>query len=664
MEKLGNKRNGLFIYILLISINVLIHILILFNTENLKGITILHFILSLLAFTYLATNIADFLYSMRPSVVKILSGKKLVNTLYYMNTYNVVKKNSKSLNVTISIPVYKEDNNVIFKTINDSIKAKESYLSKYKCNCNIVVSDDGIAHLLNNFIDKDIISSLINKSNLTDSELKVLERIKFYRNNNIGFVIRQKDNRKGLFKKASNLNCTFKLENCYYEGNVDINEIILLLDKDSGVPNDIISAVIPEFINDSHLAYVQCATDTININDNYYSKVVGKQNNDLFHNIWPTQALKGFFVPFVGHNAFIRKSSLEKINYFSENKVSEDFDAAIRMYEQGFHGKYFKVKGLEFSEYCSRIFYEEAIKQNRYIYGIFEMMFDGTIKLGKTRYYDIFYMILYFIAKLCIISTIPYTIFILLFYSSYNIGIICFGFFLIHISFIILPFIRKLLMYNIIDKKYLFSFKESFLLSISFVGHSFVSLTGFLLYITNKFRKNKKIFKPTSVDEINYSFKNGINIIINYIITNKSFLIVIFLCFTCIINLLLRNNLFIFFKLIYIYILSFIILFPVIFNPPLFYLRLNIKLVLRQFRYVLTSCAIIILFIFLSNLDISSNEIKNKDTISYIFIKCPNNYKDNLYLKNKYAFNNNTLYSVYIKNSNDNYCKYITKKEL
>ena len=659
-NRLGNKKNGLFLYIILIGLNILIHTLILFNTKELKGITILHFILSLLAFTYLATFIADFLYSIRPSVVKILNGKNKVNTLYYMNTTRKLKRGSKALSVTISIPVYKEENSVIFKTIKDSIIAKNTYFNKYKCSTNIIISDDGIAHLLNSEVNKEVIENLYNKDNKTPEEYKVIERIDFYRKNNIGFVIRQKDNRKGLFKKASNLNCTLKLENCYYEGDININEIILLLDKDSGVNKNIIESVIPEFTYDDKLAYVQCATNTININDNYYSKIVGKQNNDLFHNIWPVQALRGFFVPFVGHNAFIRKSALKEINYFSEDKVSEDFDAALKMNELGYHGKYFKVEGLEFTEYCSRIFSEEATKQNRYIYGIFEMMFDGTIKLGKTRWYDILYMILYFISKLCIISTIPYTIFILLFYSSYNIGIICCGFFLIHISFIILPFIRKLILYKLIDKEYLYSFKESFLLSISFVGHSFVSLTGFLLYITNKFRKIKKGFKPTSVDEIEYSFNNGIKIIGNYLNNNKSFLIVVVLCLICIFNLLLRDNLFIFFKLIYIYILNFIILFPVFFNPHLF---INKQVIIKTFRYSISSLIIILLLI--SNINISRNNLIDKKEFSYNYIKCPNNYQDNLLIKNKYAFDSNTIYKLDFKiTNNKNNCIYITKKEL
>jgi hypothetical protein len=121
-------------------------------------------------------------------------------------------------------------------------------------------------------------------------------------------------------------------EGGYAEGNIITNDIILLLDKDSGVKERIMEAVIPEFAADEKLAYVQCATSAVNLYDNYYSYAIGHQINNLFHNIWPCKALQGFFLPLVGHNVFLRKSLLEKSGLWAENRVSEDFDKAIHFY--------------------------------------------------------------------------------------------------------------------------------------------------------------------------------------------------------------------------------------------------------------------------------------------------------------------------------------------
>ncbi len=662
-ERLGNKKNGLFLYLFLIILNLFVHLFILFNENELKGITILHFFLSLLAFTYLACFIADFIWSIKPSVVKLFNGKKKINALYYMNTYQLLHKGEKLPSVTISIPLYKENNDVIFNTIKDSIKAKESYIKKYKTYCNIVVSDDGIASLLNQRVDQEKIEELIDiynhDGNLTAQEIQVIERIIFYRKNNIGFVIRPKDNRNGLFKKASNLNFTLNISKLvknneainfeyYMEGDIETQDIILLLDKDSGVPQNIIETVIPEFVNDKKLAYVQCATSIKNINDNFYTKIVGRQTNDLFQNIWPSQALRGFFVPLVGHNVFIRQAALEDINNWDENKVSEDFDAAIRLNALGYHGKYYQVEGMEFTEYCSRLFTEESSKQYRYIYGIFEMMFDGTIKLGKTRWYDVFYMILYFLSKLCIISTIPYTIFILLFYSSYNVGIICCGFAFCQIIFILLPFIRKIILYKYIKHDYLFSFKESILLAISFIGHSVASMNGFILYLTNKFRKRKKTFSATSVEKINYSINDSFNAIYQFILQNKSFLIVVLLSIICIVNLFLRSNLFIFFKFVYIYILVFIIISPIIFNIHLQKIMENFKWNFKLIRYVPATIIIIITILLSQNtigISESSHIISQKSVYYTINDKCfvfNKEYDNDLYKKYLINIKNNS----------------------
>ena len=56
---------------------------------------------------------------------------------------------------------------------------------------------------------------------------------------------------------------------------------------------------------------------------------------------------------------------------------------AIRFYAMGYHGKYAKIPGLEFTEYASTTFQEETGKQRRYAYGLFEMMFDGTVRIGR-----------------------------------------------------------------------------------------------------------------------------------------------------------------------------------------------------------------------------------------------------------------------------------------
>ncbi|NLY10052.1 MAG: hypothetical protein GXZ11_09250 [Tissierellia bacterium] len=382
---------------------------------------------------------------------------------------------------------------------------------------------------------------------LADNEVKAAQRIRFYRNNDISFVARPAKNRPGLFKKSSNLNYTLKLgeellmggslekiigedglfSEGYAEGDIITHEIILLLDKDLGVNEKIIEAIVPEFTIEDKLAYVQCATNAANIYDNYYSYATGHNVNNLFHNIWPCKALQGFFVPLVGHNVFLRKEILIKSGYWSEDKVSEDFDKAICFYNLGYHGKYAQLKGLEFTEYVSRTFTEETGKQHRYAYGLFEMIFDGTIVPKKSRKCDTFYMWVYFFSVINEALLLP-TVFIECYFG--NIHFLWAGFLFCNMCFILFPSIRGILMHRYQPKEHSEKIIHTTIIALSFVGHSFSMLSGMCRYLANKVKSNKKPFKSTSVDKYEDRFSDGVKSVGEFVINNKWFIMIVILC--------------------------------------------------------------------------------------------------------------------------------------
>lgn len=581
----------IFFYFVAIVVNILLHVFLFFR-HRLYGINILHFVVSFVAFMYAFCYIVDFLYSFFPSTLKLLRGKKEVNLPYYMNIYQKYVKKSELAKVTISIPVYLEDNNIIFQTLRDSLDAK-NYYRHQRGQANIVVSDDGIGILLQGMCDTKTINRMVRKykrapDSFSDETRKALERIVFYRENKIGFVVRPKTRRPGLFKKASNLNYTLRLgealktkslwrltkpgsgekfEGGYAEGDISTHEIILLLDKDSGVNKKIIKAIVPEFAHDDKLAYVQCSTEAKNIKENYFARLTGRQTNDLFHNVWPCQALKKFFVPLVGHNVFIRKSALEMIHLWSEHKVSEDFDAAIKFYARGYHGKYAQLEELNFSEYTSRTFIEETNKQYRYTYGLFEMMFSGTVQFKKTRKRDFFFLVLYILSKSTNMFMIPYTLFLA--YLG-EVDIMCYGYILCRLVFVLLPPLRKLIVRRKINRAYYFSLVESLFSALIHVGHSFAVFSGALRYLLRKIIKNRTVFAASPVDSIEYSFRKAMYLARQFVSQNKGFFIIYVLCLERIVYVLVFSNTTLFVKIVSAYILGGTILAPFI-CTPLFY---------------------------------------------------------------------------------------------
>ncbi len=589
-EALGNRSCGVWLYIVVLAVDAVAHAVLFFS----YGMTLqsaFRLFFSFIFFIYPLCYLADVLWSLHPSIRRILSGEIAINRKYYMNSVQKEITRSALLPVTISIPVYTESNDIIFNTFLKSLEAVSRYRAFSGAEANVVVSDDGLAPLLGGRCTKESIERVVcalreNDGSLTPKEQMAAERVLFYREHGIAFVARPAQNRAGLFKKASNLNYTLRLsrvapggvlsesefleggafEGGYAEGSVTVHEVILLLDKDSGIKDRIIEAVLPEFALDDKLAYVQCATKTDNLYENYYSSSTGHQTNNLFHNIWPCKALQGFFVPLVGHNVFLRKSILEKCGLWAEDRVSEDYDMAIRFYGMGYHGKYAQLRGVEFSESASRTFTEETNKQRRYAYGLFEMVFDGTISRKKARPCDIFYMLLYFCSV--VNQTLLFPTVLLENYFG-NIHLLWAGFLLCMVCFVVAPLFRSLITRRYQPEEHE-GIGHSLLISLSFLGHSYSVFIGSCRYLANKIKKIRRAFPSTNVDQLDYRFKDGVKILWQFFRKNPMFILISFLCLDRGIYLLTRKGLELATVFTYGYILFGIVLVPILLTPQIF----------------------------------------------------------------------------------------------
>ena len=590
-ESLGNTINGVLPHAVALSLNAAIHMTI-FVVYGAPVQQLWRFVLSFFFFIYPFSYVTDILWSLRPSVRGVLSGEILINRLHYMNAARREVEASQLLPVTVSIPVYLEENEVIFETVRQSLAAVASYREYSSREANVLVSEDGLAPLMGGKCGKEEVDSLLEAfrnapDTLTPEEKKAAQRILFYREQGVGFIARPAKGRAGLFKKASNLNYTMRYGDLtasglksagaeretdlfsqgYAEGDCRTHEIILLLDKDSGVTPGIIEAVTPEFALDDKLAYVQCATNAINLRENYYSRATGHQTNELFHFTWPCRALQGFFVPLVGHNVFVSKTILEKCGRWSENKVSEDFDMAIRVYGMGYHGKYAKIPGLEFTEYTSTTFQEETGKQRRYSYGLFEMIFDGTVRIGRTRSCDAFFMFLYFFSVINQILLLP-TVFFECYFG--NIHLLWAGFLICDAAFILLPWVRGLVMLRSIPREHCPGLPFTLEVAVSFVSHSLSVLSGSITWFLNKFKKKKKSFPSTKVGENDAGLRAGLRLIMGYIRGTWLFLPVCALCVDRAVYVVTRRGIGIESRIAYCFIFFSMVMAPILFTPPLF----------------------------------------------------------------------------------------------
>lgn len=214
-EALGNRICGVRLYVFILVFNAGTHItLFLIHEQSVQNF--FRLLLSFIFFIYPLYYAADTLWSLQPAVRSILSGKILINRKYYMNAVRKEVLCDALLPVTVSVPIYTESNEIIFKTLSESLAAVGRYREFSGKKANLVVSDDGLAPLLGGRCTKEKAEALVkailsDASALTANEKKAAERIIFYRKHNITFIARPAAGRAGLFKKASNLNFTLKL---------------------------------------------------------------------------------------------------------------------------------------------------------------------------------------------------------------------------------------------------------------------------------------------------------------------------------------------------------------------------------------------------------------------------------------------------------------------
>lgn len=293
--------------------------------------------------------------------------------------------------ITIQMPIYKESfYNVIIPSV-ESIKKAKDYYTKKGGICNIFINDDGY---------------------MTLSEEEKMERKKYYEENNIAWIARPKENRKGRFKKGSNMNYAINfskkyvdnllnstLENsnnalsktladynneCEAGGDLTIGDFILLVDSDTIVPESCLYDTIGEF-EDKNIAFTQhLTTPILEKEPNFWDKTICHFTRMIYELAFIQVTVGGDPSPLVGHNAIIRFEYLDEVayeennvkKYWNENTVCEDFDLSLRFQMKGYFGRYISYTGKEFKEGVSPTYCDEIVRFKKYALGTAEITFN------------------------------------------------------------------------------------------------------------------------------------------------------------------------------------------------------------------------------------------------------------------------------------------------
>ncbi|HEX3029830.1 MAG TPA: glycosyltransferase family 2 protein [Clostridia bacterium] len=347
----------------------------------------------------------------KPSTTRAMRYKTVVNTKSFSNAPIKISPEQLKTNVSVLIPVYTESFSIIKDTIEYALISMGVYEKSSKGKTNLVVCDDALMVWAgNDLYGFEERARSKDESERSELEAKVLERVDYYRSKGVGFVSRPKPiqgievtARRGMFKKAGNVNHTVKFSEeiislmnkglkreealqkvlsynefsySHAEGDVCLNDIILILDKDSYTPPDAIINTVPEFVQDASLGFTQNKTIPLNQNENFFTRISCYFTYNFMLLIIQGRALMDGIVYFVGHNAFIRKSVLIEVSYFNELGVAEDIDFTFKVYSKGYHGKFIHHKDCHFGEYVTLDFQTESKRFMRYCFGTLQSVFN------------------------------------------------------------------------------------------------------------------------------------------------------------------------------------------------------------------------------------------------------------------------------------------------
>ena len=319
--------------------------------------------------------------------------------------------------LTIQIPVYLETfNDTLLPTYDNVLKHIRLYnsnpLSKFKIN--LLVCDDGYVHL---------------------TEKEQIERKKYYEEQDeLFFIARPKKGRAGRFKKASNMNFSFRqifqmdeqiklgnskkydiedIEDINYINDINnawkslsiqndfvcktnikssfkLGKYILLLDSDSKIllSYEKINELINELEINYNLGFLQLRTKAdINSQLNMWENTIGYFTNNIYDINFYYSCSNGFPSPLVGHNCMLNVNVMKKVFHNSygkqdktykiwdENRVSEDFIFSLQCQYIGYYGKYI-YWDCGMTEGVTLNVLDEITKMEKYAYGVNELLFN------------------------------------------------------------------------------------------------------------------------------------------------------------------------------------------------------------------------------------------------------------------------------------------------
>lgn len=332
------------------------------------------------------------------------------NSLYYSSIRSKPLPKERELpHFTIHMPCYKEGlQSVLVPSLRSVYAAVEAYRARGG-TVNVVISEDGLRLL---------------------DQKEAEERMRVYESLECGWIARPAHGadgyeRRGRFKKASNLNFTytFSLEveevlleltktknrseqelydealsmvlerrngSTWASGDIRMGDYILLIDSDTRMPVECLIDAANEMERSPDVGALQHCSGITYVQHHYFERLFGYFVGVFTNFSISWVCANGAMAPLMGHNVFLRWSALQEIQgkiddqnermIFSSKHVSEDYELAMRLQMAGYSIRWVTYSNQEFREGVSLNPNDEKARWQKYAFGACEIVMNPLWK--------------------------------------------------------------------------------------------------------------------------------------------------------------------------------------------------------------------------------------------------------------------------------------------
>lgn len=160
-------------------------------------------------------------------------------------------------------------------------------------------------------------------------------------------------------------------------------DYILILDADSIPEPDFLKKIIPLFLADEKLGFVQGKPRYINAETSWLTRTLALVNDWFAAFLQSTLSRCGLMISFLGHGGVFCRKALEDIGGWMSDTITEDIDAAYRVQLKGWRAVFFE--GAESFEEVPPSYYSAVKRFKRHIKGPIQNLIKHAKPIIKSR---------------------------------------------------------------------------------------------------------------------------------------------------------------------------------------------------------------------------------------------------------------------------------------